>query len=109
VKVYVFYTKKGQTGGLFSNTELQFTLSVNDERFTGRSATMQALKNRDTCQRHSSEIFLFDEHLKYCNLELTVGLTCDGEVSGDGLTLAEGPDGIFYSQNAVSVCHPLPD
>lgn len=70
---------------------------------------MQALKNRDTCQRHSSEIFLFDEHLKYCNLELTVGLVCDGEVTGDGLGLVESTDGIFYSQNEVSVCHPLPD
>ena len=40
---------------------------------------------------------------------MTVGLICDGEVSGEGLQLAEGTDGIFYSQNAVSVCHPLPD
>ena len=69
---------------------------------------MQALKNRDTCQRHSSEIFLFDEHLKYCNLELTVGLICDGEVDEEGLEL-EGVDGIYFANHGISVCHPLPD
>lgn len=59
------------------------TLTINQEKFTGRSNTLQKLKNRDDCQRHSSEIFLFDEKLRHCNLELTVGLICDGVAAVD--------------------------
>ena len=54
VKVYVFYTKKHEHTNIFANTELDFNLSIGGERFSGRSLTLQELKNKETCQRHSS-------------------------------------------------------
>jgi len=51
---------------------------------------------------------LFNQELKYCNLELTVGLTCDGEVEIDQFALEE-VDGIFYHKRPLTICKPLPD
>jgi len=66
-KVFSFYTKK-QQGQLFENVELDINLTIDDHKFEGRTLTLQQLKNRDLCQRHSSEVFLFDKKMNYCNL-----------------------------------------
>lgn len=79
----VLYTKKHQPGNMFDDTELFFNLVIDDQKFEGRSFTLQQLKSKDTCQRHSSEVFLFNSNHEYCNLELTVGLICDGEADLD--------------------------
>ncbi len=93
---------------MFEETELNFSLSLDDEKFEGRSFTLQQLKNKDTCQRHSSEVFLFNDKMEYCNLELTVGLICDGEADLDELSLEES-EGIYYHTRPNSICMPLPD
>ena len=41
---------------------------MDDERYEGRSLTLQQFKSKDTCQRHGSEVFLFDKEMKFCNL-----------------------------------------
>jgi len=33
---------------------MEFFLTINDEKFAGKSLTLEELKNKDTCQRHSS-------------------------------------------------------
>jgi hypothetical protein len=52
-KVFSFYTKK-QQNHTFEDCELEISLSLDDHRFEGRTLTLQQLKNRDLCQRHSS-------------------------------------------------------
>lgn len=54
IKVMCLYTKKHQPGNMFEDTELAFNLHLDDQHFEGRSFTLQQLKNKDTCQRHSS-------------------------------------------------------
>lgn len=46
--------------------------------------------------------------MEYCNLELNVGLICDGEADLDELSLEE-TDGIYYHTRPMSICSPLPD
>lgn len=70
--------------------------------------TLQQLKNKNICQRHSSEVFLFNEQLSYAHLELTVGLVCDGYADIEDLHLEE-VDGLYYQKRPASICLPLPD
>lgn len=54
VKIYVLYTKKSQTNHIFSNSNIEYVLTINGDKFVGRTSTLEELKNRDTCQRHST-------------------------------------------------------
>lgn len=107
VKVLTFYSKKQQSK-FFEDVELEFNLSIDDQKFEGKSLTLQELKNKATCQRHGSEVFLFDKQLNYCNLEVTVGLVCDGDVEGEGLSLHE-VQGVYYPSEPPGSSLPLPD
>lgn len=75
-------------------------------KFTGTSSTLSCLKNKETCQRHSLEIYLFDDKMKYCNLELTVGMVCDGLFDDEGLDL-EKCNNLYWGK--MYSCDPLPD
>ena len=105
-KVLTFYTREDQNN-ILEDAEMQFSLFLNEDKFEGRSLTLQQFKSRDTCQRHGSEVFLFDKQLKYCNLELTVGLICDGQKNADDLALKEN-GGVYYSDKLLTTYLPLP-
>ena len=90
--------------------ELYFEFTIGSQVYKGSSATLQIFGNKKECQRHSCEILLFDEEYNYCNLELSVGLTCDGLQNIENMDIYSSEDkSIWYPGRILGNCDPLPE
>ncbi len=79
--MHTFYTTSDDISKFLENSKIKFSMKYADEKFTGDTSTLESFHNKKSCQRHSSEVYLFDSGLRYCNMELTTGLICDGYIS----------------------------
>lgn len=109
----ILYTTTSNIKEIMNSNTLKFELkSSNSKRelvMKGESATLQNFSNKTQCQRHSCEVLLFDEEYTYANLELNVGLICDGlSELHKGVEKSSNDDRLYFPNRMHRNCKPLP-
>lgn len=109
IKLVTFYTANDDIGPIIMKEDINFQLNYRGHKFNGTSSTLQNFSNKKECQRHSCEVLLFDEKFQYCNLQVNVGIVCDGRVDTSTLQLSKSKRGNIYFSSHTKACSPLPE
>lgn len=114
LKVHYFFSESLNIDKFLAETNIKIRLTQgpdwNRTLAEGSSCTVSHFKNKtgvDCGQRHSSNILLFYENCKYCELTLSVGLVLDGSYNTLDLNLYKDRE-IYVTDGSYYTSNPLP-